>query len=57
MLVKSLNAGPAGQIGAVTPIVIAGLLLMAVARWGSRSPFFQTRRESYRHYGHGKGRS
>jgi len=56
VLVTSLRGAPAGQVWSVAAIVGTGLVLMAVARWGLKSPFFQIPRESYRPV-HGKGRS
>ena len=47
ILVKSLTAAPAGQVWSVVAIMLAGLVLMAVARFGLRSPFFHQPRESY----------
>jgi len=46
LLVKSLLAAPAPQLWSVVGIVIAGLLLMLVARFVLRSPFFRVPRES-----------
>jgi hypothetical protein len=39
ILVKSLDAAPAGQVWSVVTIVLVGLALMFVARFGLRSPF------------------
>ncbi len=46
LLVKSLLAAPAPQLWSVLGIVVVGVVLMLVARFGLRSPFFQTERES-----------
>lgn len=45
---KSLSAAPAGQVWSVVAIVLVGLVLMFVARFGLRSPFFHQPRESDR---------
>jgi amino acid transporter len=46
LLVKSLLAAPAPQIWSVVGIVGVGVVLMLVARFVLRSPFFQVQRES-----------
>jgi signal transduction histidine kinase len=46
IVVKSLQAAPASQIWSVVGIVTAGVVLMFVARFVLRSPFFQIPRES-----------
>lgn len=46
ILVKSLAAAPASQIWSVVAIVGVGVILMLVARFVLRSPFFQIPRES-----------
>jgi amino acid transporter len=46
LLVKSLLAAPAQQLWSVAGIVIAGVVLMLVARFALKSPFFQIPRES-----------
>jgi amino acid transporter len=46
VLVKSLQSAPAPEVWSLAGIVIAGLVLMLVARAILRSPFFQIRRES-----------
>jgi len=46
ILAKSVQSAPASQIWSLAGIVVAGLLLMIVARFGLRSPFFQIERES-----------
>ena len=46
LLVKSLLAAPAPQLWSVVGVVIAGLLLMLVARFVLRSPFFRVPLES-----------
>ena len=43
---KSLLTAPASQVWSIVGIVAAGLILMLVARFGLRSPFFQIPRES-----------
>ncbi len=43
---KSLSSAPASQVWSVVGVVAAGLVLMLVARFGLRSTFFQTPRES-----------
>ena len=46
VFVKSLQAAPAAQVWSLAGIVVAGLLLMLVARFVLRSSFFGTQRES-----------
>jgi len=46
LLIKSLLAAPAPQLWSVVGIVGVGVLLMLVARFALRSPFFQIQRES-----------
>jgi amino acid transporter len=46
VVVKSLLVAPAAQIWSLVGVVASGLILMFVARFILRSPFFQTRRES-----------
>jgi amino acid transporter len=46
LLVKSLLAAPASQLWSVTGVVVAGLVLMFVARFVLRSEFFQVPREA-----------
>jgi amino acid transporter len=46
MVAKSLQAAPSPQVWSLVAIVAAGLVLMLVARFVLRSPFFQTQRES-----------
>ena len=46
ILVKSLQAAPASQIWSLVGIVGVGFILMFVARFVLRSPFFQIPRES-----------
>jgi amino acid transporter len=46
MVVKSLMTAPAPERWSMVGIVAAGLLLMLVARFGLKSWFFQTQRES-----------
>jgi amino acid transporter len=45
IVAKSLQAAPAPQIWSLTGTIAAGLVLMLVARFGLRSPFFHIRRE------------
>jgi len=46
ILAKSLQSAPASQIWSLVGIVASGLILMFVARYVLRSPFFQIARES-----------
>src|SRR5580693_107717 len=46
MVEKSLSTAPAAENFSMLGIVLLGLLLMLVARFWLRSPFFQVRRES-----------
>jgi amino acid transporter len=46
MVWKSLAQAASGERWSMVGIVVLGLLLMLVARFGLRSPFFQIRRES-----------
>jgi amino acid transporter len=46
MVVKSLMGAPAPQRWSMVGIVVAGLLLMLIARFGLKSWFFQIQRES-----------
>jgi len=46
MVEKSLSAAPAAENFSLLGIVVAGLLLMLVARFGLKSWFFQIQRES-----------
>jgi amino acid transporter len=46
LLVKSLLAAPAPQLWSVAGVVASGVVLMFVARFVLRSPFFQIPRES-----------
>jgi amino acid transporter len=43
---KSLSSAPASQVWSVVGVVVAGLVLMLVARFGLRSTFFQIPRET-----------
>jgi amino acid transporter len=45
IVAKSLQAAPAPQIWSLTGTIAAGVVLMLVARFGLRSPFFHIRRE------------
>jgi len=47
VLVLSLMDAPASQVESVIGIVLLGVVLMLVARFGFRSDFFSVRRESY----------
>ncbi len=46
IVVRSLQAAPASQRLSVAGIIAVGMVLMLVARFALRSPFFQIRRES-----------
>ena len=46
MVVKYMTTAPAAQNWSVAGILISGLLMMLVARFWLRSPFFQVQRES-----------
>ena len=46
IIVKSMLQAPANQNWSIPGIVVTGLILMVVARFGLRSPFFRIRRES-----------
>ncbi len=46
ILARSLQSAPASQIWSLVGIVASGLILMFVARYVLRSPFFQIARES-----------
>jgi hypothetical protein len=46
MVVKYMTTAPAAQNWSVAGILISGVLMMLVARFWLRSPFFQVRRES-----------
>lgn len=46
ILVKSLLAAPATQLWSLAGIIIAGLIMMVIARAGLHSSFFQIQRES-----------
>jgi amino acid transporter len=46
ILARSLQAASASQAWSLAAIVVAGMVLLLVARFGLRSPFFQIRRES-----------
>jgi len=46
IIVKSVLAAPASQVWSLTGVVVAGVILMLVARFVYRSPFFQIPRES-----------
>ena len=46
LVVKSLLAAPASQLWSVVGVVVLGIVLMFVARFVLRSPFFQVQRES-----------
>jgi hypothetical protein len=46
IIVKSMLRAPANQNWAIVGIVVVGLVVMVLARFGLRSPFFGIRRES-----------
>ncbi|HEX6931602.1 MAG TPA: hypothetical protein VF162_05645, partial [Streptosporangiaceae bacterium] len=46
VLVQSMRGVPAVQNWSLVAIIVVGLVLMAIARFAFRSPFFQIRRES-----------
>jgi mannose/fructose/N-acetylgalactosamine-specific phosphotransferase system component IID len=46
IIVKSMLQAPANQNWAILGIVVVGIVLMLVARFGLRSPFFGIRPES-----------
>jgi amino acid transporter len=46
IIVRSLQAAPASQVWSVVGIVAAGVIMMLVARFVLRAPFFQLARES-----------
>jgi amino acid transporter len=46
LVIKSLLAAPAPQLWSVAVVVVSGVVLMFVARYVLRSPFFQIPRES-----------
>ncbi len=46
IVVKSLDGAPASQIWSLVGVVVVGLILMLIARFVLRSPFFQIQRES-----------
>jgi hypothetical protein len=46
IIVKSVQAAPGSQRWSLAGIVGVGVVLMVVARFALRSPFFQTPRES-----------
>jgi amino acid transporter len=46
LLVKSLLAAPATQVWSVFGVVVAGVVVMLIARFTLKSPFFQLPRES-----------
>ena len=46
IIVKSMLQAPASQNWSILGIVVVGLVLMLVARFGLRSPFFGVRRET-----------
>jgi amino acid transporter len=55
VLVDSLRTAPANQLWSVIGIVAAGVILMLVARFIMRSPFFGVERESENRTTHRKG--
>ena len=46
IIVKSIQEEPSGQRWSLVGIVAVGVVMMAYARWGLRSSFFQIPRES-----------
>jgi amino acid transporter len=46
MVVKYLMTAPAAQVWSVIGIIVVGLILSLVSRFGLQSPFFQVQRES-----------
>jgi hypothetical protein len=46
MVVKYMTTAPAAQNWSVAGILISGLVMLVVARFWLRSPFFQVRPES-----------
>jgi hypothetical protein len=46
IIVKSLQTAPASELWSLGGIIAAGVILMFVARYVLRSPFFQTQREA-----------
>ncbi|HEY6310719.1 MAG TPA: APC family permease [Streptosporangiaceae bacterium] len=47
IVVKSLLAAPSGQLWSLVGIVVVGIVLLALARFVERAPFFQLSRERY----------
>ncbi len=47
ILYRYLQTAAAPQLWSFTGVIVAGLIMMAIARFGLRSPFFQTPRESW----------
>jgi amino acid transporter len=47
IVVKSLSSAPPAQIWSLIGVVVVGLVLMLVARFGLKSPFFGLPREQY----------
>ena len=46
IIAKSMLQAPASQNWSILSVVLLGIILMFVARFGLRSPFFAIRRES-----------
>ena len=46
IIVKTLQAAPAAQLWTLAGVAAAGVLLMLIARYAMRSPFFQIPRET-----------
>ena len=46
IIVRSLQAAPASQIWSLIGVVLLGLVMLAIARFVLRSPFFRVPRES-----------
>ena len=47
MFVKSVQSAAAAQVWSLVGIIVLGLVMLLVARFGLRSRFFQIQRESY----------
>jgi len=47
IVVKSLLAAPSGQLWSLVGIVVVGIVLLVLARFVERAPFFQLSRERY----------
>ena len=47
IVVKSLITAPAAQLWSLVGIVVVGVVLMAIARWSEKAPFFFLPRQQY----------